>query len=110
MVRKSLTLFDSELMWPAVADSFRKLSPAVQVRNCDIALAHGTGSALTKSGGSTWFFVTADYAFGYALERDTIAAVEASIGDRAFAAILAPCLFAWKERKAHLVNVPSADR
>src|SRR5579872_6801053 len=44
------------------------------------ALAHGTGSALTKAGGNTWFFITADYAFGYALERDTIAAVQASGG------------------------------
>jgi branched-chain amino acid transport system substrate-binding protein len=40
-------------------------------------LAHGTGSALTKSGGDTWFFLTADYAFGAALERDTTAAVTA---------------------------------
>ncbi|MGN6287460.1 MAG: ABC transporter substrate-binding protein [Afipia sp.] len=40
-------------------------------------LAHGTGSALTKSGGNTWFFLTADYAFGSALERDTTAAVTA---------------------------------
>ncbi|MBN9040334.1 MAG: ABC transporter permease [Rhizobiales bacterium 62-47] len=40
-------------------------------------LAHGTGSALTKSGGNTWFFLTADYAFGTALERDTTAAVNA---------------------------------
>ena len=39
------------------------------------ALAHGTGSALTKAGGDSWYFITADYAFGYALERDTIAAV-----------------------------------
>ncbi len=44
------------------------------------ALAHGTGGALTKSGGKTWYFITADYAFGYALERDTIAAVEAADG------------------------------
>ncbi|HET8997807.1 MAG TPA: ABC transporter substrate-binding protein, partial [Acetobacteraceae bacterium] len=44
------------------------------------ALAHGTGGALTRAGGKTWFFVTADYAFGYALERDTIAAVEATGG------------------------------
>jgi branched-chain amino acid transport system substrate-binding protein len=34
------------------------------------ALANGTGSAVVKSGGKTWFFLTADYAFGYALERD----------------------------------------
>jgi branched-chain amino acid transport system substrate-binding protein len=40
-------------------------------------LAHGTGSALTKSGGNTWFFLTADYAFGAALERDTTEAVTA---------------------------------
>ena len=40
-------------------------------------LAHGTGSALTKAGGNTWFFLTADYAFGSALERDTTAAVTA---------------------------------
>ncbi len=34
-------------------------------------LAHGTGSAVVKTGGDTWFFLTADYAFGYALEKDT---------------------------------------
>jgi branched-chain amino acid transport system substrate-binding protein len=38
-------------------------------------LANGTGTAITKHGGSTWFFITADYAFGQALERDTAAAV-----------------------------------
>ncbi len=43
-------------------------------------LAHGTGSALTKSGGDTWFFLTADYAFGAALERDTTDAVKALNG------------------------------
>ncbi|MGB3489107.1 MAG: ABC transporter substrate-binding protein [Xanthobacteraceae bacterium] len=43
-------------------------------------LAHGTGTALTKSGGNTWFFLTADYAFGAALERDTTAAVTAAGG------------------------------
>ncbi|MGJ4902380.1 ABC transporter substrate-binding protein [Bradyrhizobium sp. HKCCYLS2058] len=35
------------------------------------ALAVGTGGALVESGGDTWFFMTADYAFGYALEKDT---------------------------------------
>jgi branched-chain amino acid transport system substrate-binding protein len=35
------------------------------------ALAVGTGGALVKAGGDTWFFLTADYAFGYALENDT---------------------------------------
>lgn len=38
-------------------------------------LANGTGSAIVKTGGDTWFFITADYAFGQALERDTEAAV-----------------------------------
>src|SRR5690349_17806268 len=38
-------------------------------------LANGTGSAIVKSGGDTWFFLTADYAFGLALERDTEAVV-----------------------------------
>src|ERR1700743_3006503 len=35
------------------------------------ALAVGTGGALSKAGGDTWFFLTADYAFGYSLEKDT---------------------------------------
>ena len=35
------------------------------------ALANGTGSAIVKTGGDSWFFITADYAFGHALERDT---------------------------------------
>ncbi len=38
-------------------------------------LANGTGSAIVKTGGDTWFFITADYAFGAALERDTAAVV-----------------------------------
>jgi len=38
-------------------------------------LANGTGSAIVKTGGDTWFFITADYAFGHALERDTEANV-----------------------------------
>jgi branched-chain amino acid transport system substrate-binding protein len=38
-------------------------------------LANGTGNAIVKTGGNTWFFLTADYAFGHALERDTEAAV-----------------------------------
>src|SRR5689334_1242338 len=45
-----------------------------------VALANGTGSAVVKSGGDTWFFLTADYAFGHALERDTAKVVEASGG------------------------------
>jgi branched-chain amino acid transport system substrate-binding protein len=43
-------------------------------------LANGTGKAIVKSGGDTWFFLTADYAFGHALERDTSAVVEKNGG------------------------------
>jgi branched-chain amino acid transport system substrate-binding protein len=43
-------------------------------------LANGTGKALVKTGGDTWFFITADYAFGHALERDTAAVVTANGG------------------------------
>jgi branched-chain amino acid transport system substrate-binding protein len=43
-------------------------------------LANGTGTAITKQGGSSWFFITADYAFGHALQRDTTAAVEKAGG------------------------------
>jgi branched-chain amino acid transport system substrate-binding protein len=43
-------------------------------------LANGTGKALTKAGGDSWFFLTADYAFGHALERDTAATVTANGG------------------------------
>jgi branched-chain amino acid transport system substrate-binding protein len=43
-------------------------------------LANGTGKAIAKSGGDSWFFITADYAFGHALERDTAAVVEANGG------------------------------
>ncbi len=43
-------------------------------------LANGTGSAMVKGGGDTWFFLTADYAFGSALERDTTNAVTAMGG------------------------------
>ncbi|HXV25387.1 MAG TPA: ABC transporter substrate-binding protein [Alphaproteobacteria bacterium] len=44
------------------------------------ALANGTGKAVVQTGGDSWFFLTADYAFGHALERDTTAVVEASGG------------------------------
>ena len=43
-------------------------------------LANSTGKALVKSGGDTWFFLTSDYAFGHALERDTTAVVKANGG------------------------------
>ena len=43
-------------------------------------LANGTGKAVVKSGGDTWFFLTADYTFGAALERDTTAVINANGG------------------------------
>ena len=45
-----------------------------------VALANGTGSAVVKAGGDTWFFITADYAFGHALERDTATIVKENGG------------------------------
>jgi len=44
------------------------------------ALANGTGKAVVQSGGDTWFFLTSDYAFGHALERDVSNVVKASGG------------------------------
>ena len=44
------------------------------------ALANGTGKAIVKTGGKTWFFLTADYAFGHSLESDTAAVVKANGG------------------------------
>jgi branched-chain amino acid transport system substrate-binding protein len=43
-------------------------------------LANGTGKAVVKAGGDTWFFLTADYAFGHALQHDTTAVIEANGG------------------------------
>ena len=45
-----------------------------------VALAKGTGSAVVKQGGKSWFFLTADYAFGHSLEQDTAAVVKANGG------------------------------
>ena len=45
-----------------------------------IALSKGTGGAVVKAGGDSWYFLTADYAFGHALERDTAEVVKASGG------------------------------
>jgi branched-chain amino acid transport system substrate-binding protein len=52
-------------------------------------LANGTGKAVVKTGGDTWFFLTADYAFGHALERDTSAVVTAN-GGKVLGHVLAP--------------------
>jgi branched-chain amino acid transport system substrate-binding protein len=67
---------------PASSDMTGKQCSPYGVHFCydTYALAHGTGASLTKAGGDTWFFITADYAFGYALERDTVAAVSTAGG------------------------------
>ncbi|AVO33735.1 ABC transporter substrate-binding protein [Ottowia oryzae] len=52
-------------------------------------LAHGTGSAVVKAGGNSWFFLTADYAFGHALERDTSDVVKGA-GGKVLGAVKVP--------------------
>ncbi|BCB21413.1 ABC transporter substrate-binding protein [Bosea sp. ANAM02] len=53
------------------------------------ALAQGTGGAMVKAGGDSWFFLTADYAFGHALERDT-SAVVTKAGGKVVGAVRTP--------------------
>ena len=53
------------------------------------ALAQGTGGAMVKAGGDSWFFLTADYAFGHALERDT-SAVVTKAGGKVLGAVRTP--------------------
>ena len=53
------------------------------------ALAQGTGGAMVKAGGDSWFFMTADYAFGHALERDT-SAVVTKAGGKVLGAVRTP--------------------
>ncbi len=67
---------------PAASDlTGEKCSPTTAHWTYDTyALANGTGAAVVKSGGNTWFFLTADYAFGAALERDTTNVVKANGG------------------------------
>jgi len=54
-----------------------------------VALANGTGGAMVKAGGDTWFFLTADYAFGHALERDATAVVQKN-GGKVLGAVRTP--------------------
>jgi branched-chain amino acid transport system substrate-binding protein len=76
---------------PATSDlTGKQCSPfTVQFIYDTYALAHVTGGALAKSGGKTWFFITADYAFGYALEPDTSDAVVAA-GGKVLGSVRAP--------------------
>lgn len=54
-----------------------------------VALAKGTGKAVVENGGKTWFFLTADYAFGHALEANTTKIVEAN-GGKVLGAVKTP--------------------
>ena len=54
-----------------------------------VALAKGTGAAVVEGGGKSWFFLTADYAFGHALEADTSKVVTAK-GGKVVGAVRAP--------------------
>ena len=54
-----------------------------------VALAKGTGKAVVDNGGKTWFFLTADYAFGHALEADTTKIVQAN-GGKVLGAVKTP--------------------
>src|SRR5580658_1190829 len=76
---------------PATSDMTGKQCSPYGIHFCydTYALSHDTGTALTKAGGDSWFFITADYAFGYALERDTMAAVKAA-GGKVLGAVKAP--------------------
>ena len=53
------------------------------------ALGQGTGAAMVRAGGDSWFFLTADYAFGHALERDT-SAVVTKAGGKVLGAVRTP--------------------
>ncbi len=53
------------------------------------SLAHVTGGAVVASGGDSWYFITADYAFGHALQRDTTSVIEAA-GGRVLGGVAAP--------------------
>jgi branched-chain amino acid transport system substrate-binding protein len=76
---------------PASSDMTGKQCSPYGIHFCydTYALSHGTGTALSKTGGDSWFFITADYAFGYALERDTSAAVKAA-GGKVLGSVRAP--------------------
>ncbi len=79
------------------------------------ALANGTGSAVVKSGGKSWFFLTADYAFGYALERD-VSAVVTKAGGTVVGSVRAPIntsdfssfLLQAQQSKAQIIGLANA--
>jgi branched-chain amino acid transport system substrate-binding protein len=85
--KQKLVLFNG----PASSDiTGKNCSPYAAHWNYDTyALSHVTGSAIVKSGGKSWFFLGADYAFGHALERDTAEVVEQE-GGKVLGAVYAP--------------------
>lgn len=85
--KQKLMLFNG----PASSDiTGKNCSPYAAQWNYDTyALSHVTGSAIVKSGGKSWFFIGADYAFGHALERDTAQVVGAE-GGKVLGAVYAP--------------------
>jgi len=85
--KRKLVLFSG----PASSDiTGAKCSPYAAHWTYDTyALAHVTGSAIVKAGGTSWFFLGPDYAFGHALERDTAAVVEGT-GGKVLGAVYAP--------------------
>jgi len=85
--KKKIVLFSS----PASSDiTGTKCSPYAAHWTFDTyALAHVVGAAVVKGGGDSWFFLTADYAFGYALERDTAAVVQQN-GGKVVGSVRAP--------------------
>ena len=85
--KQKLVLFNG----PASSDiTGKSCSPYAAHWNYDTyALSHVTGSAVVKSGGKSWFFLAADYAFGRALQRDTAEVVEAE-GGKVLGSVFAP--------------------
>lgn len=79
------------------------------------ALANGTGRAIVKTGGDSWFFITADYAFGHQLEADTMAVVK-EMGGQVLGAIRVPLntpdfsspLLKAQESKAKIIGLANA--
>src|SRR5690606_41377585 len=71
-----------------------------------VALANGTGSAVVREGGKSWFYLTADYAFGHSLVQDTMKVVEKS-GGKNLGAVRAP--LATTDFSSFLLQAQSSD-
>jgi branched-chain amino acid transport system substrate-binding protein len=69
------------------------------------ALANATGSAMVKQGGKSWYFITADYSFGHALERDTTSVITAN-GGKVIGRVLHP--FAASDFSSYLLQAQAS--